>query len=322
MTELSVAIIIPTRDRPDALGRCLGQIFPYVAAHPECTIVVSDDGDASQTEGALAAEFPGVRVVQGPRRGPAANRNCGAAHAQGDLLIFLDDDCRPEPNLVAEYQRAAAAEPECSVFEGRTSAEGGAPGFGHVAPENETGGHLWSCNFAIRRRLFDGVGGFDERFPFPAMEDIEFRFRVSAQSPLRFVPGARVFHAYERRVGWRVTKHHSLSFVLYMHLHGLKQTGMGPAYQVKAVAHLAAGGLKQLLRGKDAEDPLHLLYTLITNSELAIITVFWRFHALLARIFYPACCTGCETIHAALAGSSEPAPARAAVNQSIDHDAA
>jgi len=311
----SVAVVIPTRARPDALKRCLRQIFPFVAEHPECMIVVSDDGDARETEAALADEFPGVRVVQGPRRGPAANRNCGA-HSRGDLLIFLDDDCRPEPNLVAEYQRAAAEEPECSLFEGRISTEGTPTSFASVAPANETGGHLWSCNFAIRGELFAVMGGFDERFPFPAMEDIEFYHRVAARSRLRFVPGARVFHAYDRRAGWKVAKHHTLSFVLYLHLHGVKETGMGPAHHIGVVAHVAATGLLRCLRRQAAKDPLHLLHILVANAELAFITVFWKFHATLARIFFPPCCPGCETIHAGLRGNRATTAANAAVNES------
>jgi GT2 family glycosyltransferase len=316
MNVPSVFIIIPTRGRPEPLRQCLRQLFPYVSAHPECTIVVSDDGDAAGTEAALAAEFPGVRVVQGPRRGPAANRNCGAAHSSGDLLIFLDDDCRPEPNLVAEYQQAAAANSGGAVFEGRISAEGNATGFGDVAPVNETGGHLWSCNFAVRRSLFQSVGGFDERFPFPAVEDMDFYFRVAAESPVQFVPGARVFHAFDRRAGWRFVKHHALSLLLYLHLHGVKETGMGPAHHVRVVAHLAGSGMLRILRRKESRDPQHLFYILIANSGVAVITMFWRFHAALARLFFPACCRGCETIHASLAANQPATAAAAAVNES------
>jgi GT2 family glycosyltransferase len=316
MNVPSVAIIIPTRGRPEPLRRCLRGLMPGVAGHPECAIVISDDGDAAQTQAALAAEFPGVRMVQGPRRGPAANRNCGAAHSSADLLVFLDDDCRPDANLVAEYQQAAAANPQCAVFEGRITADGNAAGFGDVAPVNETGGHLWSCNFAIRRPQFQSLGGFDERFPFPAVEDMDFHFRVAGRSPVQFVPGARVFHAFDRRAGWRFVKHHALSLLLYVHLHGVKETGMGPLHHIRVVAYLAAAGMLRILRRREARDPQHLFYILIANSGVAIITMFWRSHAALARLFFPACCRGCETIHASLAGIHATAAAGAAVNES------
>lgn len=196
----SVAIIIPTRGRTEPLKRCLRQILPHVSQYPECAIVVSDDGEASQTRAALETDFAAVKVLQGPRRGPAANRNCGAKHSSGDLLIFLDDDCIPDPNLIATYQDAALKSPEIGVFEGRITAEGEANGFGDSAPSNETGGYLWSCNFAIRRELFTSIGGFDERYPFPGMETSIFIFVLQANRRFDFIPRPESFIL--SREGW------------------------------------------------------------------------------------------------------------------------
>ena len=54
-------------------------------------------------------EFPMVRWNEGPRRGPAANRNFGARVADGEWLIFLDDDCNPRPGFLAAYLKANGA---------------------------------------------------------------------------------------------------------------------------------------------------------------------------------------------------------------------
>jgi len=261
---------------------------------------VSDDGAAHETRSQLAAEFGGVQIVQGPRNGPAANRNWGAAHSRGDLLIFLDDDCRPEPSLIAEYQFAARENPKCGVFEGRTTAEGKAESFGDSAPANETGGKLWSCNFAIRRELFTRVVGFDERFPFPAMEDIDFQFRLSNESSILFVPEARVYHAFQRRVGWKVLRHHSLSNLLYMHLHGLKATQRGPMFFARAAAREVVFGGMRILHRQAAKDPHHQILVIWTNMQFLLITLCWRFHSYLATKVFPACCGGCRSIHASL----------------------
>jgi GT2 family glycosyltransferase len=303
MTIPSVAVIIPTRDRPKSLKNCLRQILPYVNQHPECMIVVSDDGEASNTKAELLADFPGVQVIQGPRRGPAANRNWGAANSSGHLLIFLDDDCTPDSNVIPEYQRAARSHPECGVFEGRITAIGKANSFGDVAPANETGGYLWSCNFAIRRELFTGIGGFDERFPFPAMEDVDLRFRVAGKSPIRFLPEARVSHAFERRVGAKFLRHHTLSLILFLHLHGLNATKKGPGYFAHAIGHLTSSGIKRLIRRQAAKDPRYLLMTILANAQVLLIVLFWKFHPYLARKFFPPCCAACQFIHTSLAKS-------------------
>jgi GT2 family glycosyltransferase len=296
----SVAIVIPTRNRHESLKRCLNRLIPYAGAHPECSIVVSDDGDAFATREALVGELTGVQVVQGPRRGPAANRNCGAAHATEKLLIFLDDDCIPDQNLIAVYQEAALKNPEIGVFEGRISAEGEAASFADSAPINETGGYLWACNFAIRRELFLKIGGFDDRYPFAAMEDIDLHLRVKRLSQVLFLPDARVWHAFEQRLGWGVIKHHALSLLLYLHTHGLKETERGPVFFLRFAARLLIhGGMRHLRKGA-TKYPRQHLFTIWVCLQLAVITSLWRFHGCLAKRFFPPCCPSCRSIHSHL----------------------
>jgi glycosyltransferase involved in cell wall biosynthesis len=140
MPRPSVDVVIPTRNRLEPLTECLLRLIPYVSAHAECQIIVSDDGVASQTVECLAVNESFVRVVQGPRSGPAANRNNGARQSAGELIIFFDDDCIPDPSIILAYQDAASQHPDVGVFEGRISAIGTAKSFADTAPSNETGG--------------------------------------------------------------------------------------------------------------------------------------------------------------------------------------
>ena len=301
----SVAIVIPTRNRTEFLKRCLSKLVPYVSTHPECSITVTDDGDASVTREALAAEMGLVQVVQGPRRGIPANRNCGAAHSTGDLLIFLDDDCIPGPNLIATYQEAALKNPEVGVFEGRISQAGKVSGFADSIPENETGGYLWSCNFAVRRSIFEKINGFDERLRFAA-EDGDFYLRVKKHTLVPFLPEARVWHEPERRVGWKNLQHLTLSTLLFLHIHGLKATNRSARYFVHMAARtLIVKGWRHIRTGA-TRDPMHLICQCVVQLQIALILFAWRFHPALARLFYPACCPNCEAIHADLAAHARP----------------
>jgi GT2 family glycosyltransferase len=62
---------------------------------------VSDDSTDDETRLALEGHYFDVDYVVGPRVGLGANRNCAAARATGDLVLFLDDDCHLGDDFLA-----------------------------------------------------------------------------------------------------------------------------------------------------------------------------------------------------------------------------
>ena len=184
---MKFSIIIPTCDRPAQLQECLRRVMAQEAASYE--VIVTDDGLTDSPPHAVR----GMRWVQGPGRGPAANRNCGARHATGEWLVFLDDDCLPQPGWLAAYEAAAA--PGLDVMEGRTECPHSDSFTLHDIVENPDGGAYWSCNLAVRREKFEALGGFDEDFTQPCAEDMEFAHRMRARGlKLAFVADALVIH--------------------------------------------------------------------------------------------------------------------------------
>jgi GT2 family glycosyltransferase len=172
-------VIIPTCNRPRQLSACLECLRPgtQTLAADQYEIIVSDDAAGRHAENALAPRFPFVRWAAGPARGPAANRNHGARLAAGDWLVFLDDDCLPEPAWLDGFQREILRS-NAGLIEGRTVSLGNT---GHPLEErveNPSGGLFWSCNLAVKRDLFVRSGGFDEDFQEPAFEDMEFAERM------------------------------------------------------------------------------------------------------------------------------------------------
>lgn len=196
MATPSVSIVIPTCRRLADLQRCLERLVPQLPADGSCELLVTDDGNVNETKEALSAKFPAVIWAQGPRKGPAANRNYGAAQTSGDWLIFVDDDVLPAPGFLSAYLRAIHdAVADNIALEGATFQEAEFPSLLWEAPHNPAGGILISCNFAISRRHYEEAGRFDERFPVAAFEDTEFSARLLARGvALQFVPGARLTH--------------------------------------------------------------------------------------------------------------------------------
>jgi GT2 family glycosyltransferase len=201
MEKSFISIIVPTCYRVSDLERCLARLVRQVPSNGSCEIIVSDDGDVNETKLALEVKFPLVRWMQGPRKGPAANRNYGASHSSGEWLLFLDDDVLPSETLFESYFTAISQIVSgADAFEGATFRESELPSLLWESPHNPHGGNLISCNFAIRREVFESAGRFDERFPVAAFEDTEFAARLQSLGVnIRFIPEACVLHPLRRK---------------------------------------------------------------------------------------------------------------------------
>jgi glycosyltransferase involved in cell wall biosynthesis len=188
-----ISVVVPTRDRPAALARCLAALARQRGPQ-EIEIVVVDDGG-----GAVA---PGARIVRGAGAGPAAARNLGARTARGDVVCFTDDDCVPALDWA---QRLAAACAGGGAAAGTTLAD---PAAGPAATaaqlltntlmlstrDGTTVRFAPSCNLACRADTLRALP-FDESFALAAGEDREWCARlVASGAPLRHVPAATVVH--------------------------------------------------------------------------------------------------------------------------------
>lgn len=230
---MPISVIIPTCHRNDLLAQCLLCLAPGAQALPsgDYEVIVTDDGSTTTAAAMVRERFPWVRWVQGPRRGPAANRNNGAKQARGEWLVFVDDDCLPDRGLLVSYAGTARQQPGMNVLEGRTYPDRACRSLAEVCPANETGGYLWSCNFAIRKSLFDSMGGFDERFPSACMEDVDFRDRLGERGErFAFVPAASVCHPWRPRRIRQELRQQEASVAIYLSLHPEKRADLGPYF--------------------------------------------------------------------------------------------
>lgn len=232
------SVIIPTRHRNDLLTKCLDRLAPGIQTlvAEEYEVIVTDDGSETTAEQMVRERYPWVKWVVGPRKGPAANRNNGAKHAAGGWLAFIDDDCIPDVQCLCAYAYAAAADASRVVLEGRTYVDQPRSTLAEVSPVNETGGYLWSCNFAIKRNIFNLLGGFDERFPYAAMEDVDLRARViKAGYDFPFVREAAVCHPWRERGGWEKLKQHQRSTFIYLAIHPDERHKIDSGYYLRMI---------------------------------------------------------------------------------------
>ena len=195
MTDIPLfSIIIPTYHRNDLLAKCLDCLAPGVQTLPadQYEVIVSDDGYESTAQEMIQQNYPWVKWVAGFRKGPAANRNNGARYARGEWLAFTDDDCLPDPQWLESYGEAING--KALALEGAIHPLGNYDQDLAECPINLTGGCFWSANIAVRREIFEKIGGFDPNYPLAAHEDQDLKLRLEPITNILFVSNAIVSH--------------------------------------------------------------------------------------------------------------------------------
>jgi glycosyltransferase involved in cell wall biosynthesis len=187
MALSNVSVVIPAYNAVRTLAACLQSLAASETTPFEVLLV--DDGSTDNTA-EIAQEF-GARVLStGGRKGPAYARNLGAKNAAGDVVFFVDADICVHPDTVSRI---------ASGFESDQSIDAIIGSYDNSPQEQDVlsmyrnlmhryvhqngrreATTFWSGCGAIRRELFLQYGGFDESYGRPAIEDIEFGYRLSA----------------------------------------------------------------------------------------------------------------------------------------------
>ncbi|HZA57817.1 MAG TPA: glycosyltransferase [Solirubrobacterales bacterium] len=112
-----VSVITPTRNRADALERCIGSVLAQ--AHTRFELLVIDDGSEDATPDVLARySDPRVRSVRIDHAGVCGARNRGLERARGSVITYLDDDNLMDPLWLMAVANAFDRHPEISVLYG------------------------------------------------------------------------------------------------------------------------------------------------------------------------------------------------------------
>lgn len=204
------SIIIPTYRRPEHLRRCLAAISDLDYPRDRFEVIVVDDGGDQPLDEIVKGtrETLNIDLLCQKNAGPGAARNAGAAQANGEYLLFTDDDCRPQADWLRAYAEAIARHPRALL--GGDTANGLT---GNPWSEGSQAVQTWlydyferyavewrflaSNNLCVPTRAFLAQGGFDTETIVFASEDREFSERWRhAGGTLHHVPGARITHEH------------------------------------------------------------------------------------------------------------------------------
>lgn len=205
----SIAVAISTRDRPEALERCLASLASGRVQPAE--IVVADQGEVP-----VEVAPPARRITARPG-GLGAAQNDAVRATTAPVVAVLDDDCIADPGWIEAIARAFV-DPNIAFLGGPVLPLGpDQPGLHAVSTRTATerrqldGSTLpWDAgsgnNFAVRREWFDRIGGADERLgpgaPGKGGLDMDlFRRLLRAGTPGVYEPSAVVFHQRVSKAG-------------------------------------------------------------------------------------------------------------------------
>jgi glycosyltransferase involved in cell wall biosynthesis len=207
----TISVIIPSYNSSGTIGYTLGGLLNQNHIKADEIIVVDSSND-DKFENIISKSMTSetIKIIRSKKKlTPASARNIGLKQATGDLLVFLDSDVVPFPNLLRIYKEA---------YENGCLAGGGGIELPHFQSdrliplaqyylqcneylpvgEKRIKKFLSGCNFFCDKGLLDKVGGFPE---LRASEDVLLGLALSKITKVWFFPDASVFHIF--RDDWK-----------------------------------------------------------------------------------------------------------------------
>jgi glycosyltransferase involved in cell wall biosynthesis len=199
------SVIVPFLNERPYIADCIAGLLGQDFAEAERELIFVDNG-STDGSAAVVAAYPQIQLVAESRRDPYLARNRGIAQAQGEYLLFLDADCQPEPDWLAEMSAAVEGRP-ADILLGNILFPRPTPWALRYQQDyyNSKMGYLLShelrvCyyghagNMGIRRGVFDEVGVFRG---MPEVGDTAVIHDLMALRPdarILHVPKAEVVH--------------------------------------------------------------------------------------------------------------------------------
>lgn len=187
MPEVVTTVIVPFHRNVPMLRRVLA---PFRDRDASTELLVAGDGPIDPAWETAVDEVGGWRIGWPVAQGPAVARNRAASVASGRYLVFVDGDVIAEPCVVARVERYFAAHPGVGAVFGAYDESPEDPGFmsqyrnlQHRYVHQVNVGEVrtfWAGLGAVHRDAFLAVGGYDERFRRPSVEDIDLGYRLTA----------------------------------------------------------------------------------------------------------------------------------------------
>jgi GT2 family glycosyltransferase len=215
---MKLSIILASYNRAESLLTFVQELSKQIVPDGVAwEAVIVDNNSTDGTKSAIAplveANPQRYKYLLESRQGKSIALNTGLRAAAGEILVFTDDDCIPDPKWLATIAQEFISDPSLGVLGGRVELfnKQDRPVTIRNFPERtliESREQLFlfliGANMSIRRKALDAVGEFD---PFlgpgsrigAVMEDLDLLYRVFREKfKIVYSPDVLVYHNHGR----------------------------------------------------------------------------------------------------------------------------
>src|SRR5215208_2722718 len=195
-----ISVVVCSHNGERTIRDCLEGLLRL--HYPNFEVIVVDDGSTDSTAD-IVQEYD-FRLITTENLGLSNARNIGMQAASGDIIAYLDDDARPDPDWLTYLAATFLSTDHAGVGGPNLTPSGDgpiancvaeAPGNPvHVLLSDLEAEHIPGCNMAFRKACLEAIGGFDPQFRV-AGDDVDVCWRLQQRGwTLGFSPAAVVWH--------------------------------------------------------------------------------------------------------------------------------
>lgn len=209
---MRLSFVIPAYNEEGYLPGCLESILNQTSGLQGIAEIIVVNNASTDNTREVALRYPGVRVVDEPRKGLTYARQAGFLASSGSLIANVDSDCRLTPGWIAQVLAAFDAKPSLAALSGPFV-------YYDLTPRQRffvrvfymtafvtylinsyilrVGSMVQGGNFVINRSALEAIGGFNLAISFYG-EDTDIARRLSAVGQVRFTFDLKMFSSARR----------------------------------------------------------------------------------------------------------------------------
>lgn len=202
-----ISIVIPTYNAAQTLIECVQACLNQDYPRDKLEIIIVDDGSTDDTQ-EIIKKYPVMYIYQS-NSGPAKARNTGWRSAKGEVIFFTDSDCIPDKEWISRVIRKFISN-DIGAVAGSYEIANKKSLLAQCIHEEIIERHLrmseqicafGSYNVAIRRKVLEEVGGFNEEYRYASGEDNDLSYRIlKAGYKIYFAKDALVAHYHPEKL--------------------------------------------------------------------------------------------------------------------------